>query len=296
MSLSRTSRSWIAGARAPLCAGALLLGLTGAMGCQPYPTFKSVPLDCTASDGYDFDTVDNFDLGENIPWFGSGDDLCSDGGRVPAVPPVLAIEGGGRCGSNAAMVVTTQGCNDWGAVFGDYSFGSRDESAYEGLSFWARAPGDTGKGFTIILDDTNTAANTTGSTCHDYTGDAGVGVQVVDPVTGMPISGVPGVQPRPDQCGNGYSTVQQLTTDWLFYTMPFERFTQVAQPNRVPNQTLTQAGNVPGTGILTSALRNLTFRMPKESRMEIWIDNLAFYRKKGAATGADAGADAVQGQ
>ena len=39
---------------------------------------------------------------------------------------------------------------------------------------------------------------------------------------------------------------------------------------------------------------SLGFRMPKEADMDLWIDNLGFYRKKALAADNDGGADAPQ--
>jgi hypothetical protein len=84
-----------------------------------------------------------------------------------------------------------------------------------------------------------------------------------------------------------------VTSEWRFYPIPFSAFQQADNPNRVPNTALTDVGTVPRTGLLTSALRTLILRAPKEAEMDLWLNNLAFYRKKGVTTGADAGPDAV---
>jgi hypothetical protein len=60
----------------------------------------------------------------------------------------------------------------------------------------------------------------------------------------------------------------------------------------VANDVLTKTGSAPGTTLLTSTLVNLTLRIPKEANLELWIDNLGFYRKKGLASGNDGGVDA----
>ncbi len=109
----------------------------------------------------------------------------------------------------------------------------------------------------------------------------------------MVIMGSVADAPEPDQCGNPYAVVQVVTNDWRFYTIPFGAFQQVATPNRVPNAALTEVGPEPGTALLTKALVSLTFRMPKAATMELWIDNLTFYRKAGTG-GGDAGVDAAQ--
>jgi hypothetical protein len=279
-----------------------------AAGCTAYPTLKSLPVDCTVENRYEFQTVDTFETvgpasGAGI-WM-SGDTVTAD---ISAEVDPLDVP---RCGSTAALVLRSVHNNDWGSLFGDYAFPGpvgRDESMYEGLSFWARAPGNTTKNFTILLGDPNTnclgTADTMtgvcpsppGSYCKTYaTPDAGTGAPtgtLYDPSTGMAISGTTTASPPADACGNGYSAVGVVTTDWQLYTIPFGNFQQGTMPNRVPNAVLTKVGNVPGTGLLTSALLVFTLRMPKEANMELWIDNLGFYRKKGLADGNDGGADA----
>jgi hypothetical protein len=285
-------------------ASLLVVASLGALaGCRTYATIVEVPLDCTVTDAYDFQSIDSFDMGENVPWFGAGDAICGDGGGVFDNPPLIhTIEDGGRCGSNAAVVFRSENCNDWGALYGDYSFATKDASAYEGISFWARAPGETAKGFTLVLGDANSVAPTPTmpTNCIDY-GDGGVssnpgGSGATAISNGNIISGGTNApQPPPDACGQVYNAIFTVTTDWRFYTIPFTAFTQSAAPNRVPNAVFA-AGNVPGTGLLTSALMNLIFRMPKESRAELWVDDLSFYRPKGWSgwpTNGGAAADAA---
>src|SRR6185312_13430187 len=80
-------------------------------------------------------------------------------------------------------------------------------------------------------------------------------------------------------CGNQYWVVVEVTNDWRFYTIPFARFSQQRQPNLVgtPNG-LFSPGTTPGTTIVTSTINNMTFRFPKESAQDLWIDRLSFYR------------------
>src|SRR5215471_21593434 len=130
---------------------ALMVALSGAVGCSAYSTIKAVPLDCTADSAYTIDPVD-----ENTA-FGYGDGTT--GAMMTAV--LTTLPDGDRCGTTQALEITTHLYNDWGAAVGFYGFiptgsVSRDDSAYDGMAFWARAPGPTGKAFTIVLDDFNT--------------------------------------------------------------------------------------------------------------------------------------------
>jgi hypothetical protein len=282
----------------------LILVLGGLAACSTYSTFKEVPTNCSVEGGYDFDPNSTFPFETAADattwWSPSGDPFCNgnDGGPARSISlSVDPIEGGSRCGSSkAALVFHAAHCNDWGALVGFSNFGPRDESAYEGMSFWARSPGNTGKGFSIVMDDANTVGNTAGANCTNYDGGSPgqVTAGTYDPATGTPISGSTGAAALPDQCGNSYSAVVAVTGVWRFYTIPWSEFTQLAQPNRVPNSALTQTGGVPGTGLLTSKLWTLILRLPKESETDLWLDNLSFYRKKGSLAGADAGPDAAQ--
>lgn len=291
---------------------ALFLALAGTLGCNAYPTLKPVPPDCSADLGYDFQYVYTFDAVSSTNFYGSGDHPDAD---VSVAPTVQSLTDGARCGSTTALLLHTEHNNDWGSLFGIYSFGPRDESPYEGLSFWARSPGNTSKSFTVLLDDTNTENLATPANCSLDAGtppspvdsgsvvcknycmpDGGTGgvSYGYDPSTGLTVGGATTNAPPADACGNSYYVLAQVTTGWQFYTFPFAQFRQLAEPNRVPNSHFTDTGSVPGTELLTSALMGLTFRMPPESDMNLWLSHLGFYRKKVAGDGAvDAPADAT---
>jgi hypothetical protein len=287
----------------------LFLAVGGAVGCTPYPTLKApVPADCSAEDAYDVVPIDRFEMaGGPSPGWTSFD--MTPGATTTAT--IEALTDGARCGSTAALLIAASGNNDWGSLFGFNNFGPRDASAFQGMSFWARAPGNTTKAFTILLDDTNTtnpnstmcavdagappAPTDAGAACRNYCNDGGAGgpsPTYIDPLTGMVIGGATGDAPPADACGNSYATVVQVGFDWRFYTISFEKFHQAATPNQVPNATFTQTGPVPGTGLLTDRLVNLIFRMPKEAVMRLWIDNLGFYSKKAPGAVGDGGGDA----
>ena len=279
MSCKRRLRARLVVAVGPVCI--MLIGLGGMGGCSSYPTLKEVPVDyCTADDGYEFLSVSVFDTVGETAWWTSGD---STPNKV-ATASIENIGDGPRCDSQAAAVLRSAGNNDWGSLFGYNNFGpGKPAAAYEGMSFWARAPGNTTKGFTLLLDDPNTA-NVTGANCKFYGTGGGTGAAggtSIDPNTGQTLSsGTISRAIYPDECGNGYTAVMLVTSEWRFYTVPFAAFHQDARPNRVPNALLTEVGPVPGTGLLTDQLKTFILRMPKEANTELWIDNLAFYNKK----------------
>ena len=277
--------------------GLVFTALVGAIGCARYSTWRDVPVDCTVEAQYQLDpTVPNTFAFEMV---GASAGWASADGSPGSVMTfeVKTIPEGPRCGSAAALVLTAEKNNDWGSLFGLIPFGKRDESAFEGMSFWARAGYESNTGFTILLDDPNTSnpdapavcSADAGApppppdggykSCKNYCNDGGTGTGTTDPGTGMIIPGTVSAAPEPDQCGNGYATVLTVASDWRFYTIPFSKFFQSSTPNRVPNPALMMKGPIPDNGLRTSELLNLIFRMPKAVRTELWIDNLSFYRK-----------------
>lgn len=271
-------RLWRKSAASRARKGALLLGLAGSLGCSTYETWKDVEPDCSAADAYDFKVVSDFETSDP-QWWPSPDSTPGAYANIA----VTTIPEGPLCGSSSsALVLSAGGNNDWGCVFGPNAF-IQDASQYEGLSFWAMAPGNTAKGFQIILNDPNTVAieGQTGN-CIDLGGgnNGNQTVSVVVDGQSVSTSGAVTRPTLPNECGNGYSLALLATTTWQLYTIPFGLFQQDPKPNRVPNAMLTQVGNVPENGLLTDKIRGLMVRMPKNSIEELWIDNLGFYRKK----------------
>lgn len=306
MSLKRISRAQLLRLAGLACA---LLGLVGAVGCSAYPSLRNEPINCSADSDYEFDPST---VSTNMR---CDRDSTPDSGQ--SAPSLATIEGGGRCGSNVALEISLVHNNDWGAHcpfisfiinYGTSDAGTstslpRDESAWEGLSFWARAPGNVSKGFTVYLDDANTTVMDLNYTPggHDKiysAADGGLGGSTInaatDPATGQVISGAAIASRQPDETGNNkgnsYYAVMLVTSEWVFYTIPWKQFTQQPYPNRVPNSILTETGDVPGTGLLTNQLYGLTIGPPKEAPFDLWLDQVTFYRKKGH--GPDAGPDA----
>jgi hypothetical protein len=311
MSLKRTLVVKLPRVVGAAAVGLLFLGLGGVLVCSTYPTYKDLPTDCTVVNGYDLNSTDtdagqqNLALDNFTNWFAAADytPVTPDAGTNAAVSAnddaaskfiasaqltvADPIPDGPVCGNTKAVVLRASHNNDWGCLFGPWDFGKtpQDASGWEGIAFWARAPGNTTKAFTISLSDTNTEADSNAGVCRNYIADGGApsgpgGPSGIDPQTGTPLSGSGTTRaPYPDECGNGYTLAMQVTSDWRFYTVPFGDLEQASNPNRVPNSVF-QAGTVAENGLLTSGLRHLVFRMSKEAEVELWLAHPAFYRKK----------------
>jgi hypothetical protein len=285
--LSPRRARWVAPSLAFAVLVAVLVALLGLGGCTAYATKKNLPIDCSVENAYD---IDNIDSEFGMSW--SSHDGTTDAGFMPAVQ---TIPDGALCTDTTAFHVTSLNYyNDWGAVFGFYGFGKKIETARQGLSFWARAPGNTNKGLTILIDDPNTynpSASCTDAGMVVPPGDAGANCTtycladggstatgpVLDP-NGNVLSSGTSTAPLPaNSCGNSYQTQLTLTADWHFYTIPFSAFHQMNNPDKVPNAALTETGSAEGTYLLTSSIWNMTFRVPKAAPFDLWFDRLGFY-------------------
>jgi hypothetical protein len=291
------------------------LVVVGALGCTAYATYKPMPTGCTVTDAatsvtaaYEFQSIDTFE-GESSsspPFYPSGD-------MTPGAAVTLTLgtpPDGAPCGSATALEVQSSGFTDWGSLIGYNNFGSKDGSAFEGISFWSHPATNSNKALTLQLDDPNTYNSNTAvsdgglvlptpptADCTKYpTPDGGASSTgfSTDPATGMVLSSGSASAPLPPNgCGNDYQAVILLESGWQLVTIPFGTYQQLHTPNQVPNDELTVTGNAPGTRLITSRLLLFTIRFPKELGTDLWIDNLAFYRHKGwRPAGSDGGADA----
>ncbi len=163
-------------------------------------------------------------------------------------------------------------------------------SAFEGIAFWARTPGQSNHSVYITLNNADTAVQgpqgscnlqrVPGSRCTPAPTDAtaGLGLAVVDSQSGTATSGgVPARIPEQGECGNAFQLALTTTPDWQFYTMPFDSFWQLPYPNRI------------ASGFDAATTIQISVIFPKEVRTELWITNFRFYRQKGAH--ADGGAN-----
>lgn len=173
----------------------------------------------------------------------------------------------GRCASTAALVLTSIGHSDWGAGFGEYQMPTAPVNAegFEGISFWARAPAvHTSTGFLLTVNDRNTIMN--GMVCTQPVVTEAGGAYTYNEA-GM-IVPVGGELPAATDCGNAFQRVVRVTREWQLYLLPFESFQQQAQPNRIP------------TGLDPTGIYQFTINIPKDSIVELWIDDLGVYRRR----------------
>jgi hypothetical protein len=263
------------------------MGLAAA--CSSSLPDRTLELDCSINDSYVFNVVQPLEIavpptGVLTPtdaamhqWFQFGD-MTPGAERVLELRPIPD----GRCDSAVALVIGAKGHADWGAGFGEYGTATAiagvDASTFDGVSFWARAAGyGTSTGFLVTVSDRNSFAR-----------EPVVGEEDLPPAPGAPVCTVPaaddtaegyvvnaagvlvpfgGDLPAPDDCGNGFQRVVTAQREWFLHRLPFESFTQEALPNRKPG------------GIDRSGIFQFTFNIPKDSVIELWIDDLGFYRE-----------------
>jgi hypothetical protein len=222
---------------------------------------RTFELDCSVNDAYEFNVLQALE-GTMTTWFTFGD-ATPGSVTLQELRPIPE----GRCGSTAALVLTSIGHTDWGAGFGEYQMPTAPVNAegFEGISFWARAPVDhTSTGFQLTVHDRNTIVN--GGICTQPTVTAADGAYTVN--EGGMIVPVGGELPAPNDCGNGFVRVVTVTRHWQLYLLPFESFLQQAQPNRIP------------TGLDRSGIYQFAVNIPKDSIVELWIDDLGVYRRR----------------
>jgi hypothetical protein len=78
---------------------------------------------------------------------------------------------------------------------------------------------------------------------------------------------VTGPVPAANACGNSFFTVLVASETWQFHRVPFQSLAQAPWPNRT------------ASGIDRSQILGRAIRMPKESEVELWIDDFGLYRE-----------------
>jgi hypothetical protein len=235
------------------------------LGCSGGPPRAAPEVDCSIVDDYDLTTLQPME-GTTASWFNFGDPTpgAIDTYELRAIPE-------GRCESTTALVLTARGHTDWGAGFGEYqtAMAPVDATNFEGVSFWARAAGfGTSSSFTFTINDRNTNPN--GMVCIERTASDVLGGDYTYNEGGM-IVPAGGELPSPEDCGNGFQRAVSAYREWYLHRIPFEVFQQTADPNLI------------SSGIDRSGLYQFSIRIPKDSNIELWIDDLGLYRPREAA-------------
>jgi hypothetical protein len=237
------------------------LGALPLSACSSNVEQREFELDCGVNDAYDFIVAQPIE-GTMTTWFTFGDQT-PDNVTTLELRPLPE----GRCGSMTALVLTSSGHTDWGAGFGEYNMPTAplDATGFEGVSFWARAPVEhTSMGFLLTVNDRNTIMN--GMVCTQPMVAAAGGAYTYNEA-GM-IVPVGGELPAANDCGNAFQRVVTVTRNWQLYLLPFTSFQQQAQPNRIPS------------GLDPSGIYQFTINIPKDSIVELWIDDIGVYRRR----------------
>ncbi len=284
-------RRRLLGVRSPLVSlpsAALLLAALPLTACSGGPAGEVEGIDCSVEDDYEFRIILPLELDTaDLYWYGYGD--STPGAQRLDEPPTVPIPEGPRCNSSGALRLLTTGHKDWGAGYGEWATASVlsdgmvadpdpaamagatigtgvDVREYDGISFWARAAGDgMSRGFMMTIQDRNTHPN--GMVCREA-GEAEIaaGTHTVNEA-GMTVP-IGAALPGPEDCGNGFMAVVTGYPQWHLHTIPFEAFIQTAQPNRVP------------AGVDRSGLFQFTINIPKDTNIDLWIDDLGVYRRR----------------
>lgn len=284
--------------------------LLGALGCgEDWPRTPS-SVDCSAGDAYEFLNISDFTSGDS-GWFLYAD-KTPGGVPDPAVTPNVVVQQvapPGRCGDVGMVELKAHGHNEYGAGFGDYAHNHEISRArgpdYEGISFWARSPGNTDKTFMLNVDDGRTivlppeppapplASGLIPATAadQDLDGDGFVGAGDIARETrcrlppaqdlGRPACYYGGALPpstatrvpEPDECGNQFHTYVTTTEDWQLILLPWSQLQQWPCPNRLDG------------GIDPNDIAKLEIRLVQGTNYDIWLDNIAFYRRRADAGG-----------
>lgn len=202
----------------------------------------SDPFDCDASDGYEFETLQDFEKGIATDFYTNADG--TEGSTVnPPVgsssPAAQDIEGG-RCGtSSRAFRMTGEGLRIWGMVFGwNFRDGARDLSEWEGVSFWARR-GSEDSGRSLFFSVFDPMTESSGGFCDSDS-------EILE-----------------EKC-DAYGTGVGLDEEWRFFAIPFS--------------ALRQRGfGVATEELLTDEILGFNWAADK-GKWDVWLDDVALYR------------------
>jgi hypothetical protein len=247
------------------------------VGCTQEPR-EVPPLDCSVEAAYEFHPIyvpidANAATMEITLWYAAGD-LNGKTSNRPAVGGSRAYSlweefTGDVCGHTLGKHFEFGLNHDWGAVGGRWQplvdgDGDADASAYEGFSFWGQSLYD--RSIELNLADIHSADPQSHEAIEDTC--------IPDTIPGSAIK-----EPNPDfvdangvpkanSCGSLFSRRLIMSKTWTLYTIPFSDFIQI---NRDPRFK-------PG-GLVTSAMRQFSFRVPKDTFVDVTFVNMAWYRK-----------------
>ena len=280
-----------------------------ASGCATKARLAAGDVDCTQGDAYEFSPISEF-TGGQAGWYLYADNTPG-GIPNPALTSNVAItqlDPPGRCGDTGIVELQASGHAFYGSGFGDYAHnpdGSRaDGEGYEGISFWARSPGNTDKTFMLYVDDGRTIVlpppppepgvlppampppmpGDVGDTDLDGDGLVGPGdiargtrCRLPPPqALGEPACYRGGAQapatptrvPEPDECGNQFHTYVTTTPDWQLFLLPWDQLIQWPCPNRLEG------------GIDHADIAKIEIKFIQGSTYDLWLDNIEFYRRR----------------
>jgi hypothetical protein len=241
---------------------ATVVWLSFASGCGGSERSR-VAVDCAADDAYDVRILEDYEGGS--PNFIAFHDQTPGAVQTTDVGSI----DGGRCGSESAVVLRARGSHDWGCAFASSSTSwDGNASGYDGFSFWTRSPGLTMKGFSFVVEDPTTLE--AGGRCVRAEGMAGVSTVTPDIHGGITVTRP---VPAANACGNQFFAVLVASETWQFHRVPFHSLAQAPWPNRT------------ASGIDRSHILGWGVRMPKESEVELWIDDFGLYRERASHVG-----------
>jgi hypothetical protein len=282
----------------------ILALLLGALGCSDGEHQPTAALDCSVADAYEFLNISDFSGGDS-GWFLYADNTP---GGVPDASlssnvMLATVAEPGRCGDTSMVELRASGHNVYGAGFGDWAHNAEASRAngagYEGISFWARSSDPADKTFMLYVDDGRTivfppVAPPEGGlppatpADQDLDGDGFVGAGDVargtscrlppDQKLGRPACYYGGVLPpasptrvpAPDECGNQFHTYVTTTESWQLFTIPWSELWQWPCPNRLEG------------GVDPADIAALQIKFPQGTTFDVWLDNIAFYRRRAA--------------
>jgi hypothetical protein len=285
------------------------------LGCAADRPKAAPPLDCSVVDAYEFKPIYPFEVGQT-GWYQAGD--CT-GGRWDSHPlvanadggtdeadagtcvfnanvanattgnvPLERIADGDRCGSAWAAYLQSYGHTDWGSLFGTWDLGANIPPAngadYEGISFWAKNPGGTGhargptnKTIWFMVGDFRQVvagnSTTTYAPPDDYRCVPAPNSATAESYNSNNQVSSGSRSPAPNECGNLFRTRVVTSDGWALHLIPWGALYQEPTPNRNLD------------GIDARDIRQLQITIPLGATVELWLDDIAFYRRRGADAG-----------